>query len=317
MRNFFFCLFALTLFAKENEEGPTGPWFTSPLIAPRGTVQSQSSFELNSYAYFIVYPGEYDGDWKTVGAPNFYSFTPQWFAYIRLTEWMDLNLVPQFSVNWTEGEKSIGFNDFAVALDFQLYPADAEGWFPGVKIAVKELFPTGKYQKLSPTKLFTDQTGLGSFITSFSLVLYKQYQLSGSHYMSVNLSGEYGIPSSTHVRGLNAYGGGEGCDGTVKPGNTFLGICSFEWNLNQNWALALDNVWAVTASNHFTGEPGLQEDGEEATVGDPSSSNLSFAPALEYNFTETCGLIVGCWFSALGRNSSEFQSAAMNFYFDY
>ncbi len=316
MRKIIFYCFALTLLAKE-EEGPSGPWFTAPLIEPRGTVLSGSPFELNSYVYYNIESGEYNGDWEAVKAPHFYSFTPQWFAYISLTSWMDLNLVPQFSVNWTEGEQSVGFNDFAVALDFQLYPADAEGWFPGVKGSVKELFPTGKYQKLNPTKLLTDQMGLGSYITYFNLVFYKQYHLSGIHYMSMTLSGEYGIPSSTHVRGLNAYGGGADCRGKVKPGNTFQGILSFEYNLTQNWALALDNVWAVAESDRFKGDPGFDEEGEEAVMGNPSSASLSFAPAIEYNFGETLGLIVGCWFSPLGRNSSQFQSVVANFYFDY
>lgn len=355
MRNFFFCLFALTLVAeqelksppaessaeekqespdepaaqpqpetlpvetegKEEEEGPGGPWFTSSLIAPRGTAQTLSPFELNSYVFFTVYSGNYNEDWKRESTPNFYSFNPQWLAYIRLTEWMDLNLIPQISVNWTEGQKAIGFNDFIAALDIQLYPADAEGWFPGVKITVKEQFPTGKYQNLTPRKLFTDQTGYGSFITYFDLVFYKQYHLSGSHYMTVNLSGEYGIPSSVHVRNLNAYGGGEGCRGTVRPGNSFLAIASFEFNFTQNWAFALDNVWTVSNSDHFRGNPGLDDEGNEFPIGNPSSANLSFTPAIEYNVTETMGLIVGCWFSVLGRNSSEFQSASMNFYFDY
>lgn len=317
MKKFMFCFFALALFAKEEDEGASGPWFTAPLISPRATALTESPFELNSYAYFTVESGEYNGDWKALSLPNFYSFSPQWLAYIRLNSWMDLNLAPQFSVNWTEGQKAVGFNDFSVALDIQLYPADGEGWFPGVKIAFKEQFPTGKYQKLDPKKLFTDQMGFGSYITYFDLVFYKQYHLSGNHYMSMTLSGEYGISSSTHVRGLNVYGGGEGCKGTVKPGDFFQAILSFEWSLTQNWALALDNVWAVTQSDHFKGDPGLLEDGEEAIVGNPSSANLSFSPAIEYNFSQTQGLIIGCWFSPLGRNSSQFQSVVANFYFDY
>lgn len=285
------------------------PWFTEPLIAPRGSVIPLGKFEINSYVYFTAERGEYNGDWKSIERDNFYSFSPQFLCYLGLTPWMDLNFVPQFSVNWSEGKKSIGFNDLAIALDFQLYSAEAEGWFPGVKVSVKELFPTGKYQRLNPDKKLTDQTGWGAFTTYFDLVFYKVYHVWGVHYFSMILSGEYGISAPTSVHGLNAYGGGEGTRGTVKPGDSFQAIFSFEFNFTQNWAFAMDNVWAVTASNHFSGDSG-----EGVSVGNPSSANLSFAPAIEYNFSDHLGLIVGCWFSALGRHSSVFQSGVANFY---
>jgi hypothetical protein len=52
-------------------------------------------------------------------------------------------------------------------------------------------------------------------------------------------------------------------------------------------------------------------------VGTPSTSLLTLAPAIEYNFTQTIGVIVGSWFTLKGRNANRFVSAAaaLNYYF--
>ncbi len=293
------------------------PWLTGSLIAPRGVAVPFKDFEIDSYVYFFTFSGSYNDHWKESSYPNFYSLNPQWLCYFGLTPWMDITVVPQFFYNTTEGQSFCGFGDFSAGLDFQLYPDDAKFWFPGIKFSVIEIFPTGKFDHLSANKLETDITGAGSFATLLSLILYKAYHISGTHFFSLNLSGQYSISSPVNVHGLNVYGGGEGTDGKVIPGNILTGICSFEYSLNRNWALALDTVWIHVDEFQFFGDPGLTDSGEPATVDGPSSEQLSFAPAFEYNFSENLGIIAGCWFTVLGRNIDVFQSATMNLYYYY
>jgi hypothetical protein len=113
------------------------------------------------------------------------------------------------------------------------------------------------------------------------------------------------------VKGFNAYGGGYQTQGTVYPGWNYQGIVSFEFTLNQNWVLTLDNVYTHINKNRFSGNPGVTASGNPATVGDPSSEQLSFAPAIEYNFSSNIGIIAGAWVTATGRNSTEFRSAVI------
>lgn len=320
MKKFCFLLFAACLFADEvpleEPEEPT-PWFTGPLIAPIGYVVPIEHFEIDIYNYLNIETADYNGDWSVEERPNFYTYTPQIYAYFGLTPWMDLSIWPQFSVNWTEGARSVGFNDFPIGLDFQLYSDEEEGWFPGIKVSIMEYFPTGKYQRLNPNKLSTDSMGFGAYSTFFSLIFYKVYHISDMHFMSFTLSGDYTIPSKVHVHGFNAYGGGFDTDGHVKPGHIFQAICSFEYSLTQNWNLALDTVWTHENLTTFSGEPGTDADGNPAEVGSPSSESLSFAPAIEYGFSENLGIIGGCWFSAIGRNSAQFRNAVVNLYYYY
>jgi len=319
MKRYCLLLLAASLFSADVPMPAEGenevPWFTGSLLAPLGEVIPLGHFEIDVYPLFNVETGAYNGDWKAKGAPNFYSFNPQIYTYTGLTPWMDIQIVPQFSVNWTEGMRSVGFNDLFIALEFQLYSHVEKGWFPGVKLTLGEVFPTGKYQRLDPNKLGTDQMGHGAYSSYANLVLYRIYHIYDQHFLSFTLSGEYGISSRTHVHGLNAYGGGFSTNGNVRPGDSFQAICSFEYNLTQNWGLAFDTVWTHNDLTSFYGDLGTDEEGNPFEVGYPSDENLSFSPGIEYGFSENLGIVVGCWLSALGRNSAEFRSALANFYY--
>jgi hypothetical protein len=44
----------------------------------------------------------------------------------------------------------------------------------------------------------------------------------------------------------------------------------------------------------------------------PSSEQISFAPAIEYNFNSNIAIEIGAWVTALGRNSPIFNSAIID-----
>jgi hypothetical protein len=67
----------------------------------------------------------------------------------------------------------------------------------------------------------------------------------------------------------------------------------------------------------FRGTVGTTSDGLPTIVGFPSSEQISFAPAIEYNFSSELGLIVGCWFTGWGRNSTQFRSGVINLDYTY
>ena len=299
-------------------EPPPSPWLTGPLIAPTGTAIAYGSFEIESYVYCTTNVGAYDKEWRVVSAPhNFFSLNPQFLCFFGLTPWMDININPQFFYNTVSNQNSVQFGDLIAALDFQLLDAAATPYFPGIKLAIRESFPTGNFQRLNPKKLLTDLAGSGSFETTFNLVLYKAYHLWGHHFISTTYSAAYTLTSPVHVHGFNAYGGGFGTDGRALPGNSFQGIISFEYSFDQNWAIALDNVYTHTDATQFCGTAGTASTGAPASVGTPSSEQISFAPALEYNFSEHFGICAGCWFTAWGRNSAQFRSGVVNFDYTY
>ncbi len=291
------------------------PWLTGPLIIPPATVVQVGHFTIETYVFATTNTGIYDGHWRSHGLPhNFVSVTPSLLTMIGMTEWMDFQIIPEMFYNTTHNQSSARFGDLPAGFDFQLCPA---GDKPGIKFTILETFPTGQYQKLNPRKQGTDLSGRGSYATNLSLEFYKVYHLHGFHFVSVTAYFEYTYSAPVHVKGFNAYGGGYHTRGKVFPGSAYQGIVSFEFSLNRNWALALDNVYIHTNRSRFSGYRGVTDTGEPATVGTPSSEQISFAPGIEYNFSANLGIIAGAWVTALGRNSTQFRSGVVEFNYSY
>lgn len=252
------------------------PWLTGPLIAPIGTVVPYGDFIVKSYIYFTTNTGSYDKNWHAVSSTeDFYTVNAQFLCFFGLTPWCDLNIIPQFFYNTTSNQHSFHSGDLTVGLDFQLMAADFTPYFPGIKFAVREVFPVGNFQRFSPRRLLTDQTGAGTFATQFDLVFYKVFHLYGLHWLSTTFSAQYTVNTPVNVHGFNVYGGGFGANGKALPGNSFQGIVSFEVPLNQNWVLALDSVYTQTNSTQFLGSQELPSMVHLPMSGNLLLSNLS------------------------------------------
>ena len=261
----------------------SGPWLTGPLIVPAGTVTPVGHYEVEPYLYVTTNSATYDSHWHAQKSSRLTFLNVQVIALIGLTEWMDAQITP--SVFY--GHSTARWGDLPIALDFQLLP-----W---LKFTLQETFPSGQYQRAKNT---AELSGLGTYGSNANILFYKLFHLSDLHYLSTFLSIGYTVNSWVHVHGLNAYGTGSG---TVKPGDGFRAIFSFEYTLNQNWVFAMDNVYLHTNKNR------------SSTLPSPSEEQLSIAPAIEYNFSDNFGIIAGSWFTVAGRNSQQFYSGVIAF----
>jgi hypothetical protein len=287
---------------------PPTPWFTGPIIAPSGTAVPLGNLEFETFLFLSTTTGVYDANWKQISSKNnFFSVNPEFYFYLGLTPWADINLVLQFFYNTIRNQNHVNFGDTILALDLQLLPDDYTPYFPGIKFTLRETFPTGPYQNLNPRKLLTDLNGGGTYATGFNLVFYKVFNVFDAHFLTMTLSSQYTISAPFNVSGFNLYGGGRNAKGRVYPGSQTQLVASFEYSLTQNFVLSLDNVYTHTNKTSFKGYPGTIE-GELSAVSLPSSESISFCPAFEYNFSSNLGINTGCYFSAFGRNSQIFRS---------
>ena len=293
------------------------PWLVGPLIAPTGVVVPKGHYTIQPFFYILVNTGMYSPNWRPQSTPNFYNASLQFQGIFGMTPWMDFQMNPIVLYNNTQGQSSTCFGDLPLGFDFQLLSDKKCKWFPGIKLGLIETFPTGKYQKLSPKKLDTDEGGLGSFSTQIDLVFYKVYHLSGLHFLSMTMALQYTLYAPVHVKGFNSYGGGFKTRGTVYPGTNVTAILSFEYTFNKNWVFSIDNVYLHSNKTRFSGNPGFTDSGSQAIVGNPSLEQLSFAPAIEYSFNANWGIIAGSWFSAAGRNALVFQSGIISFMYSH
>lgn len=294
------------------EEKPTQvvPWFTGPLLAPSANTIPAKHVNVEPYIYFIANTGSYNSHWNKVSHPNVYSILFQNFIQVGLTSFMDFQVVPQLAYQFTQGARSTQAGDLPFMVDFQLCKDLAHHFRPSAKLALRASIPFGKYQNLNPNKFGVDGVGTGNWIPAAALIFSKLFYLEKNRFVNARLAFNYTVPNATRVKGLNVYGGDLNTKGTVYPGNVFSCDVAMEYTLTQNWALSADLFYVHANKTKFYGMT-------LAPVGGPSSEQLSFAPAIEYNWNINIGIITGAWITLTGRNSSCFRGSvtAVNLYF--
>jgi len=302
-----------------NQDFPVeGPWLTGPLLAPSSVTVPAGHWNVEPYVYEIAITGNYDSDWRSIKAPTFWSTNVEVPIQVGLCSFLDLQVTPGFSWNYTQHKGTWTLSDIPVVLDVQLYNNDfIEGnWMPSIKLVLRELFPVGKYNQLDPENLFTDSGGAGSWVTGFGLVFGKLIHFRGPHFLNARFTVQYNLPSAVQLRGFNTYGGGIGTRAKYFPSQSIFLDLGLEWTLAQRWALAIDLVATYFTKAHFSGFAGLNTDGTPATLQTVPRIQYSVAPALEYNWSANWGVIGGVWMSVAGRNSAQFISGviAVNYY---
>lgn len=279
----------------------------------------------------------YDKEWKVQHIPTFVTVQSQSQFKWGFAKDFDIQTTPTFSWNHRHGQARWVFNDLPIGVDYQLLRNHPGKWYPMIKLSLSELFPTGKYQHLNPLKNGTDAGGAGSYQSQLGVTFGKLFHLRGKCWLNLRFNAAYTYLAPLHVKGLNVYGGAKDTDGTIYPGNQFSQILGLELTMARRWALALDIQNVYGNKSRFSGKPGTGTRGSAispgtsgvittptpvspttpnlfsllapippATVGTPSFSQISLAPALEYNWNENLGIIGGAWFTVAGRNSADF-----------
>jgi hypothetical protein len=312
-----FCLFARRAVIQEPAEYDL-PWLTGPLFAPSGTVLPGGTINVEPTFYMVAITGAYDRHGHVVESREVFwdnSFQPN--VQIGLTQWLDFQFTPVVFYNYNNPAGNWAFGDFPVGVDVQIYkPPSPSSLVPYVKLALRELFPTGKYDRLNPIKRDTQIGGGGSYASSAGIVFGKLWHFGGVHFMTNRLLFDYTIFTAARVKGFNAYGGGFGTHAKVYIPPEFVIDFGMEVTLTLNWALACDFIGTWNGSYHHKGEVGTNEFGLPATLGKPAGNQFSIAPAIEYNWNADIGVIGGGWFTVAGKNAGRFWSAvfAINYY---
>ncbi|HSX26698.1 MAG TPA: hypothetical protein VLE89_06800 [Chlamydiales bacterium] len=292
------------------------PWLTGPLLASSAYAVPIGHYYIEPYIYAVANSAIYDHEWNAVEIDTLWNFSLQPYIQIGLTPWMDFQISPTLFYNFREGGgANWAWGDLPIGLDMMLFQRgkNATDWLTAVKISLKEILPTGKYQNLNPKKLRTDIGGQGSWNTSFLLVWGQLVHISGKIFFDTRLNLQYSLPAPVHVKGFNSYGGGYGTNGTVYPAQNFEVDLGMELTLTQNWVLAMDIVGLWSGRTRFKGTLGSRPDGTPAIIGPGSAVQYSLAPAIEYNWSQNIGIIAGSWFTVAGRNSLKFSSGIIAF----
>lgn len=291
-------------------EEPKGPWFTGPLLTPSARVMPKGHINLEPYLFWTVTTGLYDDDWKPHSVPTFNEINVQLLFKYGIAEKIDLTLLPQSFLSFSRGKTGSSFGDLPVGLSYQLYEGKPEDWLTFVRFSITEVFPTGRYQNLDPDRFLTEVGGQGSFITVAALTFSKLIDLCNNKFLGVrwNFSALYLSP--TPIRGFSIFGGDQETRGTIHHGATYLFFAGAEYTVTREFSLACDFFARYVQKKTFKGFT-------NTPIFRPELIQFSLAPAIEYNWSDSMGIIIGAWFTVAGRNATRFISGVAAFNYVY
>ncbi|QVL57004.1 MAG: hypothetical protein KFB93_06380 [Simkaniaceae bacterium] len=309
-----FLLIPFLLFASPpKQKAWQNPWFTGPLLAPSPTVNELKQVTWQPYLFVTCNFGVYDRHWKRQNIPNMWIVQPLLDITYGISSFMDLEVTPAFSYQTRKGSSSIRMNDTPLYLGIQALREKENSWIPDLRISLQTIFPFGQYDKGNPKKHQTDLTGKGSYQTGINFDFQKTFNLAPEHYFRLRWSiNSILYLSVAHIQGISSYGGSPDTRGKVYPGRVYTFYLSGEYTITHNWVFAFDTEYVYAIKDRFSGRQG-----DTDRVGGPTSHQISFAPAIEYNYSANFGIIAGTWFTLAGKNSTQFASGVISAVISY
>ncbi|MDJ0652352.1 MAG: hypothetical protein QNJ27_05040 [Simkaniaceae bacterium] len=297
----------------DSERKMSNPLYAGPLLTSGAHNLPPGMFVVQPYLFIKNTFAKFNGNRKSVNTKDTWTIQPLFLFQMGWLSWLDCTISAQGFYNRQSNQDSFCWGDTSLSWGIQVLEEGPHR--PAVRLAIEESFPTGRYEKLNPAKNGIDATGSGAYTTSISLNVSKVIWWVPNHPFAWRFSLQYSIPTTFQLNNYNAYGGGIGTKGRVRPGNSMAVGSAIELSLTQKWVLAVDLTYTYANHATFSGYKGITSSGESASVGGPSNDSLSCAPALEYNFSDHFGFLAGVWFTITGRNSSNFTAGVLTMYY--
>jgi hypothetical protein len=300
--------------AQAAQEGPASrqsledAWWTGPLLAASPATLPQGHMLVEPYIFDSIVDGEFDTTGARHSAARQDDYGSLTYLLYGLTDSTTIGLIPRFGFNNpSQGASSskIGIGDLTVQGNFRLSRYLDCGWLPAMSLVIAESLPTGRYDRLEDRP--NDGFGAGTYATTISI--FSQYYLwmPNGRILRTRLDVSQSWSSEVNIEGTSVYGTAQGFRGHASPGNSLTVDSAWEYSITRNWVAAIDINYVTSGSTRVSGEyPPLSGGLTTANVQSESGSSrsLSLAPAIEYNWTSTVGIIMGAKWVFAGHNTS-------------
>ena len=261
-------------------------WWTGPVIANSPNALPPGHGYVESYAY----------DARAPGANGFGSST---FLLYGLTRRLTLGVIPAFSYDRLAGGQSssrIGAGDLTVHAQYQLTHFDVQSGKPAIAVAVEEVLPTARYDRLDRS---SDGFGGGVYATSVGLYAQDVFWLPNGRILRSRINLSQSFPGAARIDGTSVYGTPADFTGRARPGAATSFDNAWEYSVTRSWVAAIDFYYR---HGRQTGV-----DGTDATgfihLSDGPSDTFAVAPAVEYSWTPSLGVLFGTRFITPARNT--------------
>jgi hypothetical protein len=179
---------------------------------------------------------------------------------------------------------------------------------------VQQTFPTGKYDRLGDR--LSDGLGSGAFTTTIALYTQTYLWMPNGRILRFRFNVAPAFSRSVNVKDASVYGTTSGFRGHANPGSSILLDAAGEYSLTRHWVLALDATYRHQANTLVNGY-NLGRPVELIQLNSGSNDAFGLAPAIEYNWKQNLGVLLGVRLFPAGRNTPMTISPALAVNFVY
>jgi hypothetical protein len=266
--------------------------WTGPMLASTAETLPHGHFYTEPYFFDVIVHGDHHP-----GSSGFYQY--------GLFDQLTVGLQPAFATATNHLNRGMAIGDFKLLSQLRLTHFTPEHRFPTIAIVLNQVLPTGKDDRLGPSE---EGHGSGRFATEVGINVQQYLLLPNGRLLRGRINLLQSIPYGTGVRGRSVYGTNAGFVGHASGGAKTTLIGAVEYSLTRELVVAIDVIHESAASTRVAGR---DADGTVVSRRIPASSDTGFAPAVEYNWSDRSGVLLGVWISPKGHNSSASVTPAL------
>jgi hypothetical protein len=258
--------------------------WTGPMLASNAETLPKGHFYTEPYFFDVISGGRHNP-----GTSGYYQY--------GLLEGFTVGVQPELALGTHRANHGMALGDFKLLSQLRLTHFTPDHRIPTIAVVLQEVLPTGKHDRLGPLE---DGHGSGSFATEVGVNLQYYFLFKNDRLLRARLNFLERFPHGTDVADRSVYGTGPGFRGHAEPGAKTTLIGAIEYSVTKEWVLALD---VIRESTRKTTVKGRYAGGPLVKQTFPSSWSVGFAPAIEYNWSDRSGILLGVWVSSKGHNS--------------
>lgn len=267
--------------------------WTGPMLASNAETLPKGHFYTEPYFYDVIVGGKHNP-----GTSGYYQY--------GLMDGFTIGVQPAFDYGTRRSNRGMALSDFKLLSQLRLTHFTPEHPVPTVAVVLQEVIPTGKHDRLGPSE---DGHGSGSFATEVGVNVQHVLLLRNGRLLRARFNFLERFPHGADVRDRSVYGTGPGFRGHASPGRKTTLIGAVEYSLTREWVLALDVIGERTGRTRLRGRYTAAGPLVEQTF--PRTSYVSFAPAVEYNWSDRSGVLFGVWTNPKGHNTPRSVTPAL------
>lgn len=292
-----------------NRQSLDDAWWTGPILAASASTLPKGHFLIEPYVYDVIVSERFDKGGHRRDTSRTESFGSLTYVLYGVTDELTAGMIPVFGFNDPsvgQDSSGLGVGDVTFQAQYRLTRFREGSWVPTTSLVLQETLPTGKYDRLGSRP--SDGIGAGAYTTTLAVYSQHYFWMPNGRILRTRFNVSRSFSDDVRVREVSIYGTEAGFRGQARPGNTFSINLAGEYSVTRNWVLALDVFYQRDDTTEVIGDTTETIDGltrrTEFRAESGSSRRFGVAPAIEYNFSGSVGVIFGARWVTHGRNTA-------------